>query len=625
METVKVEQLLFGYENGHRLLESSLKTSLIQQKDAEILSDASGSGKFKEYISCFPLEDDGYYVFAKTWYADEMERPGCVWTHMLLIQFDDIDCLSGRIDLQSLFCRPKKEKDSNEKYKKTLMIKPKNTDEDFLYCYYVIYTLFYSEKKALLEDSGTEELETALLRILPKLPSKLLMNLSVCTCSYRNRYIKNEVFSYQITNVGNAKKLSRDIGDVILYRSKDSIEEYPLWVKYISSIILSNRQQEIYRFCEKYNCYDRVFIKDFSKLLYATKEFQECFNLSEFLKLANKLDQGELIRKKTIELLFVEDDEDMLHYYNEGSIIEQLILEMQDMEGIFVKKKLKKSTLEKNAKKIYSERDKKKIRTALEKYIHNELNESGKAIVNEIIKLLRPNDLKYFFDMEVNICSVLVTIDSRFLLCADIWKQGRNYQLEMLNCVRNHKILSVNSILNCIVDNTKEDISDEVYEIFQDKYIDFLYEYCEKGCMIHDYQIVLWGHHLVLDWKKCMQLLPRISNGKMLVTIMKSIDSYNIYDVEELMAWIDAVVNNFTYIKNNYRYEAALFLLPIVLKCDKASSEISDLVYNEIYLKLERSDVDYHDWKKMEPLLPEVDVQQSWDKCLRLRLAFNRC
>ena len=66
--------------------------SLIQQKDVEILSDASGSGKFKEYISCFPLVDDGYYVFSKTWYADEMERPGCVWTHMLLIRFEDLEC-----------------------------------------------------------------------------------------------------------------------------------------------------------------------------------------------------------------------------------------------------------------------------------------------------------------------------------------------------------------------------------------------------------------------------------------------------------------------------------------------------------------------------------------------------
>ena len=420
MEKVKVEQLLFGYENGHRLIESSLKKSLIQQKDVEILSDASGSGKFKEYISCFPLVDDGYYVFSKTWYADEMERPGCVWTHMLLIRFEDLECLSGRLDLQLLFSRPKK--GLYEQYKNTLVFESENIEKKFLYCHYIIYTLFYSEKKALLEDEGTEDLETALLRILPILPSKLLMKLSVCSCSFRNRYIKNEVFSYQITKEGNAKKLSRDIEDVILYKSKEAIEEYPLWVKYISNILLNNKQQQLYKYCDKYNCYERSFIKDFSKLLYAVKGFCESYNLVEFLNLANKLERGKEIQKRTLELIFIEDDEDILQNYSEGSVLAQLIYEMQNMEGIFVKKKLKKSISEKNAKKLYSERDKRKIQTALIKYIHNELNEGGKAIVNELIKLLSPNDIKYFFNMDINICSVLVTIDYRFLLCLDIWK-----------------------------------------------------------------------------------------------------------------------------------------------------------------------------------------------------------
>lgn len=622
MEKVKVEQLLFGYENGHRLIESSLKKNLVQQKDVEILSDASGSGKFKEYISCFPLVDDEYYVFSKTWYADEMERPGCVWTHMLLIRFEDLEFLSGRIDLQLLFSRPKK--DLYEQYKYTLVFEPENIEKEFLYCHYVIYTLLYSEKKALLEDERAEELETALLRILPILPSKLLKNLSVCSCSFRNRYIKNEVFSYQITKGGNAKKLSCDIENVILYKSKESIEEYPLWVRYVSNMLLSNRQQELYKFCDKYNCYKRTFIKDFSKLLYAVKEFRESFDLLEFLNLANKLDQGKEIQKRTLELIFIEDDEDIIQNYNEGSVLAQLILEMQNMEGIFVKKKLKKSISKKDAKKLYSERDKRKIQTALIKYIHNELNEGGKEIVNELIKLLSPNDIKYFFDMDINICSVLVTIDYHFLLCLDIWKQSKNYQLEMLNCVRNCKILSSDSILKCIVDTTKENISDEVYEIFQDKYVDFLYEYCKKGYMKFDYQIELWGRHLVLDRKKCIQLISQTSNGKMLVIIMKNIDSYNISDMEEVRVWIDAVAKNMNYIKNNYKYETALFLMPLVMKIDKVSDAISGFVYNEVYNKLEKSEMDYHDWKKMESLLPEVDVQQSWDKCLRLRLAFNK-
>lgn len=625
MDTINVEQLVFGYENGHKLLESSLEKNLIQQKEVEILSDASGSGKFKDYISCFPLIEDGYYAFAKTWYADEMERPGCVWTHMLLVKFEDIDFFSGRIDIRTLFHRPSKNSESREKYKKTLTITPSEIQMNSLFAYYVVYTLFYSEKKALIEDIRIEEFEEALLTILPKLHSRMLKDLSVCTCSYRNRYINNEIFSYQITNNGNAKKLSWDIENSIIYRSKDSIDEYPLWVKYITNIFSDNRQKEIYQFCEKYDCFEREFLKDFSKLLYATKGFEERYDLSEFIKLTDKLEQGEKIKKRTLELLFIEDDGDLNHCFDSTSIIEQLVLEMQTMSGIFKKKKLKKSAIQKNAKKIYLEGDKKEILTIFSKYIHNELNENGKAIVAKMIDLLKPSDLKTMFGMDLNICKVLISSDYRFLLCSDIWKQSRNYQLEVLSCVYNCKDLAVNDVLKCIFDNSQENISNEIYEIFQERYLDFLFEYCKSGRMKYSYQAALWGHHLAFDREKCILLLPKITDGELLVEIMKNINSYNIDSIDEIQAWLVAITNNMNYVIQNYKYQAALFLLPIVLKHDNVSGMIYDLVYSEIYQRLEKSEMDYNDWKKMDKLLPAVDIQQSWDKCLRLRLAFNKC
>jgi hypothetical protein len=53
-----------------------------------ILSDMSGPSMqpgFDEYLTGYPLPGSDFFVFAKTWYAPEMQRPGCVWTHSLLI------------------------------------------------------------------------------------------------------------------------------------------------------------------------------------------------------------------------------------------------------------------------------------------------------------------------------------------------------------------------------------------------------------------------------------------------------------------------------------------------------------------------------------------------------------
>ena len=108
-ERIKVEQALHGYSSGHHLLASSYcQLSDKSEKVMSILSDLSGPERvlgFDEYITGYPLEAERLYAFAKTWYAKEMNRPGCVWTHTLLISVDDI----AYIDIQALvdkFIRP---------------------------------------------------------------------------------------------------------------------------------------------------------------------------------------------------------------------------------------------------------------------------------------------------------------------------------------------------------------------------------------------------------------------------------------------------------------------------------------------------------------------------------------
>lgn len=90
---IEVNQAVHGYQEGHRLLCSS---TLVDQKDSKtmvIMSDASGPGSTipdSGYITGYPLANSGIYAFARTWAATEKNRPGCVWTHTLLIDFGKI-------------------------------------------------------------------------------------------------------------------------------------------------------------------------------------------------------------------------------------------------------------------------------------------------------------------------------------------------------------------------------------------------------------------------------------------------------------------------------------------------------------------------------------------------------
>lgn len=108
-QNIKIHQALHGYVDGHREVAASCKLIPHDSKTMLILSDISNSGACvaeEGYLTGYPLTESGYYALAKTWPAPEMTRPGCVWTHTLLIDFADLANLSSAQDLLTLFRRP---------------------------------------------------------------------------------------------------------------------------------------------------------------------------------------------------------------------------------------------------------------------------------------------------------------------------------------------------------------------------------------------------------------------------------------------------------------------------------------------------------------------------------------
>jgi hypothetical protein len=109
MSLVTVHQALHGYNDGHRLLSSSLPLEGIEARLMLVMSDLSGPGvkpPSSGYLTGYPLEKFGKYVLARTWAATEMPRPGCVWTHSLLIDNADLAQISSAVALLRAFRRP---------------------------------------------------------------------------------------------------------------------------------------------------------------------------------------------------------------------------------------------------------------------------------------------------------------------------------------------------------------------------------------------------------------------------------------------------------------------------------------------------------------------------------------
>src|ERR1700722_18657090 len=107
---VVVGQTLHGYSDGHRLIAASAVD--VTSRDAKtmlVMSDASGPSTRTSslgYLTGYPLVESGLYALARTWSAPEMPRPGCVWTHTLLIDFSDLAVLTSMSELLGAFRRP---------------------------------------------------------------------------------------------------------------------------------------------------------------------------------------------------------------------------------------------------------------------------------------------------------------------------------------------------------------------------------------------------------------------------------------------------------------------------------------------------------------------------------------
>lgn len=111
MAPASIHQTIHGYRDGHRLLSCSLALGTEALRAMLVLSDMSGPSMqpgFDEYLTAYPLPGSDLFIFAKTWYAPEMQRPGCVWTHSLLIPRAQVSRVSSTRLLEN-FRRPRLE------------------------------------------------------------------------------------------------------------------------------------------------------------------------------------------------------------------------------------------------------------------------------------------------------------------------------------------------------------------------------------------------------------------------------------------------------------------------------------------------------------------------------------
>ena len=103
---IKAEQALFGYDEGHRLLTSSRPIPSDTQRLLRTLTDAAFEGNATTYLTVQPIPVENVQAFIRTWRADDWNRPGSVWSHVLLVEHSELSKMTGIGGIADALRRP---------------------------------------------------------------------------------------------------------------------------------------------------------------------------------------------------------------------------------------------------------------------------------------------------------------------------------------------------------------------------------------------------------------------------------------------------------------------------------------------------------------------------------------
>ena len=217
-----IHQFLHGYSEGHRLIEGSLTLPNDIARLMLRMSDLSGSSVvkgFDQYVTGYPLDSINAYALAMTWYAPEMPRPGCVWTHTLALPVQATATIPYLTSLIHLFKRPKGSSIKG-KYGSALTFdvgprtpqsrlhsEIRSTLGPILSAYYGLSR--YSPIVLAARDS--DEFTDAILALWSQQWPSLRRQFAFCTGSLSARSLPDRAFDIQCVPLTLAKDVAREV------------------------------------------------------------------------------------------------------------------------------------------------------------------------------------------------------------------------------------------------------------------------------------------------------------------------------------------------------------------------------------------------------------------------------
>ena len=651
---IQIDQALHGYLDGHRLLASSTALTRTTERTMLALSDMSGPSKvsgFEEYITGYPLPNEKIYALAKTWYAPEMKRPGCVWTHTLLIKSTYLSEIPNLSAICKLFKQPHG-KPVKHMYEKTVSLNISHETHEFLgngssnypdtlyevdslehLVGHIIFNL-YGDKDCpvvLLPATKSSIYEKLVFNLWSQQWADLRRSFAFCTGSLSNRSHEGREFDLQIIPSKAILEFEREAprAKILKVEKVQSRSPHTKWVSTATKDLLDYESGRLRSYL-----WEVGDVSNTKRFLYASLvKIYDCLAaanssemtinelLSELAKSFPRPEDGKLLKKRIFGP-FTKKQRSLLEYFDEPRLLWALALTSH--QSIFSPDKLE---IRSRASSLWREGSD-QFHDIIIELIETDINPLGEEILVGIAEVVEPDELLKVSRIHPGMLFVFVERRPALASYKDFWTKSLDYQRELLDHLAKGllKEETVNNIVKAMLDAGSDGIGDDAHKRLGKSVVKALLKWFDEQASKKKEKLSLgarWKGVLKKAPDDTLQWLANAAkpNTKTVALIASQLDPHASTTRKfGTQVWLRLLETVGSDLDPRTHKTLAEFLLPFSLnKPGPGYDKLARFSFDAIHDALARDDLSYDSWRRLEPVLPKLPWYRSWDKCERLR------
>ncbi len=634
---ITVDQTLHGYSNGHTLLQSSARLSNDAARLMLSLSDMSGPGMrkgFETYLTAYSLPSEQTYVIARTWYASEMQRPGCVWTRSLLIRNGDVGRIRNALSLTGLFRRPASPtetefyaaqltvEDNRAESRDDSPVPPTLSDETSLRAMlWLLYVV--PDKPVYLVARTARDYEPLVLKVWSQQWPRLRTAFSFCTGALANRTVKGRSLDLQVV----PREVSSEFRDELARGSTIDPASSPAegrddvgWISVAVADILSDSDL-------------RTTAWDLAAGVAADRaSFPAVFYLASVMERhrASQLTPHQYVRALVSIPSDIKTPASLLKKVlgaPESSPAGSGISDRDLLQALTSLGSAHLSAADLNvaarAQRLWkTDRD-----AALELFLDFAGRESTTEVGDEILvgisRALEIEDLDGIAHKWPAILNVIIKQRPQLAASPAVWRADQNSQAEMFHALMATELdrTVLRDIVGAILLSSSEVVPEHAFQ-YGDRLIVPVLEWLNANGSESLKVTTSWSRYLRFHKNTVAWLRGNCPDPALLVLLASSLRAdASAVNALNLRTWLP-LLKQFRALADRDALAVGAFLFAIGLRhCEALAMEFVRDCFETVHDAAARGDLDDEYWQPIESVAPALTSWRGWDKCERIRVA----